>query len=182
MSVPSQATGAETDAADTAAEAAKDASSRKRKRQRVPSTVVAELEHARWRHFGWMVFGLLVGALFVIALGLVGKGIGLVLLIIAAINGRNFARTLLNEAGEIKVGTESLRVPLGLCHGETREYPFAKVKHAFFLRRAVPWTRAGPVLVIEAGDDAFSYPRDWFSSDSDQKRVVAAINRRLGRG
>jgi len=26
-----------------------------------------------------------------------------------------------------------------------------EVEHAFFLRRAVPWTRAGPVLVIEAG-------------------------------
>jgi hypothetical protein len=36
-------------------------------------------------------------------------------------------------------------------------------------------------LVIETSDERFVYPRDWFASDSDQRRVAHALGRRLGR-
>ena len=58
---------------------------------------------------------------------------------------------------------------------------FGDVTHAFFLRRAVPWTQAGPILIVEVGEAIFSYPRDWFASESEQRRILEAINRRLGR-
>ena len=180
MSETSQATGAET-SDSKAASGSGDAPGDKRKKRGFPSSVTAEFEHARWRHFGWAIFGLVVGVLFVLWLGMLGKVIGVALLVVAVLNGRNFAKTIMHPAGEIAVGAESLRIAAGLCSGETREFTYKDVKHAFFLRRAVPWTRAGPVLIIETGDEAFSYPRDWFSSDADQKRVVAAICRRLGR-
>jgi hypothetical protein len=163
------------------AEAASKSTRKGRSKERADGEVTAALEHARWRHFGWGLFGLVIGVLFVIVLGMVGKVIGVVLLIVAALAARNFAKTLMHAPGTIRVGSDSLVVPAGLCVGVEQEYPYEKVRHAFFLRRAVPWTRAGPVLVIEAGESAYSYPRDWFASESDQKRIVEAINRRLGR-
>ena len=81
-----------------------------------------------------------------------------------------------------------VELPLGLCKGDPSKFVFGDIKHAFFLRRAVPWLRAGPVLIVEAGSQIFSYPRDWFASDSDQQRVAMAINpalqirQRLGSG
>jgi hypothetical protein len=170
------------DAAD-AAEATRNEKSRKGRDRtaRADVEITAALEHARWRHFGWSVFGLVVGGLFVVVLGVIGKFVGVVLLLVAALAALNFAKTLLHVPGTIRVGTDKLVVPAGLCRGADSEYDYDVVRHAFFLRRAVPWTRAGPVLVIEAGDAAYSYPRDWFASESDQRRVVEAINRRLGR-
>ena len=41
-----------------------------------------------------------------------------------------------------------------------------RVSAAYFLRRSVPWTRAAPVLVIEADDTAYAYPRDWFVNEA----------------
>ncbi len=38
----------------------------------------------------------------------------------------------------------------------------------------------GPVLVLETKKGVFEYPRDWFAEGSDQRRVVLALNRRLG--
>jgi hypothetical protein len=104
-----------------------------------------------------------------------------VFLVIAGFATHNFVRTLLREPGVIKVGRDRLVLPSGLCRGTPKEYPFDEVHHAFFLRRAVPWTRAGPVLVVEAGEAVFTYPRDWFASESDQRRVMEGINRHLGR-
>lgn len=163
-------------------EGSKAGKKKSRSRDRADGEIVAALEHARWRHFGWGLFGLVIGGLFVVVLGTVGKVVGVVLLVVAVLAGRNFAKTLLHAPGSIRVGAETLTVPVGLCRGDEREYPYDGVRHAFFLRRAVPWTRAGPILIIEAEDAAYSYPRDWFASESDQKRVVEAINRRLGRG
>ena len=37
------------------------------------------------------------------------------------------------------------------------------------------------VLVVETARGVFEYPRDWFAGDNDQKGIVTALNRRLGR-
>jgi hypothetical protein len=74
-----------------------------------------------------------------------------------------------------------VRLPDGLCVKGARTVPWDGIRHVFFLRRSVPWARTGPILVIETEDRTFSYPRDWFASDSDQRRVAHAIFRRLGR-
>ena len=62
--------------------------------------------------------------------------------------------------------------PRGLCRGAPSKLRRADVSAVYFLRRAVPWTQAAPVLVVEAKGEAFIYPRDWFDSESDQRRIV----------
>jgi len=71
-----------------------------------------------------------------------------------------------------------VELPRGLCKGEPAAFPLDKVQHAYLLRRAVPWTRAAPVLVIEADGRAFSYPRDWFLTEADQRRIVRELHAR----
>lgn len=139
------------------------------------------LEHGRWRHFGWVVAGLLGGSFLVWRLGVVGKVVGVLLLALAVLNIYRFARTLMRGPGVIDVGDDAVVLPQALCHKDSHELAYDKIRHAFFLRRAVPWTRTGPILVIETDDRVFTYPRDWFASDSDQRRVALAINRHLGR-
>jgi len=139
------------------------------------------LEHGRWRHFGWLAVGVGLGAFLVWRLGTVGKGLGVVLLILGAVNLVRFARTLVRSAGAIAVGTDGVVLPVGLCSGQTHKVGYGGIRHAFFLRRAVPWTRTGPILIIETERGTFTYPRDWFTSDSDQRRIASAIHRRLAR-
>jgi hypothetical protein len=181
----------------------------KRRSERKPpveNSCRVQLESGRWRHFGWGAFCIVAGALLVWKLGTVGKWVGVVLILISGFSVKNFVTTLLRPAGRIEVDAEQVVLPRGLCRGEDT-VPIADVKHAFFLRRAIPWTRAGPVLVIEVirsrfteekrgnpyrhpaetEDDQriYAYPRDWFATgprgDADQKRVAAVLNRRLER-
>ena len=190
MSVSSPATGTETDAAKRDAPDAprggkegRGAAARERGREATGrETLEIHLEHARWRHFGWMVFGLVSGVLLVWIFGVVAKVIGVVLLLIALLAGYGFARTLLYTPGRIVIGDGALLLPAGLCRGIEHRFALGDVRHAFFLRRAVPWTRASPILVVEVGDRAFSYPRDWFVTERQQRRVADAINLHLGRG
>ncbi|HTE56191.1 MAG TPA: hypothetical protein VK698_35305 [Kofleriaceae bacterium] len=140
-----------------------------------------QLEHGRWRHFGWVLVGAVGGALLLWKLGAVGKALGIVLLGMSAANIYRFARTLLHPAGRIEIGDDSIVLPDGLCQKEAHTVSLDQVSHAYFLRRAVPWARTGPILMIETGEQVFTYPRDWFSSDSDQRRIALALNRRLGR-
>lgn len=181
MSATSPTTGAtaETDVAKAAAAAA----GRDRgKDTAAKEAVEVHLEHARWRHFGWMVFGLVAGVLLVWIFGIVAKVLGGLFLVIAAIAGYGFVRTLLHPPGRIVVGDGKVTLPAGLCRGVEHRFDLDQVRHAFFLRRAVPWTRASPVLVIEVADQAFSYPRDWFVSERNQRRIAEALNGHLGRG
>lgn len=138
------------------------------------------LEHGRWRHFGWLAVGGALGVFLVWKLGTVGKGFGVVLLLLGAVNLVRFARTLMRAAGAIAVGPDGVVLPSGLCSGQSHTIGYGGIRHAFFLRRAVPWTRTGPILIIETERGTFSYPRDWFTSDSDQRRIATAIHRRLG--
>lgn len=143
-------------------------------------SIEVTLEHARWRHLGWGLFGLVAGLLLVVKLGTVGQGIGALLLLVALRNGYLFVRTLLYPSGTIVVEPEQVVLPLGLCRGKAHTVPMREVKHAFFLRRAVPWTRTAPLLIIEAGGHAHVYPRDWFASESDQYRIMRTIRQHLG--
>ncbi|WP_428264043.1 hypothetical protein [Haliangium sp.] len=138
------------------------------------------LEHARFRHLGWTLFGLIVGLLFLTKLGTVGQMVGLLLLAVAARNGYSFVRTLRFDAGTIAVDGEHAILPVGLCSGRSRTVPTGELTHAYCLRRAVPWTQASPVLVIEVGDRAYVYPRDWFASESDQRRIIHVVRHHAG--
>jgi len=154
---------------------------RGRRRAADSASVEIDLEHGRWRHFGWTLFGLALGIVLVWKLGTVGKGVGILLVAIAAYNGHRFVQTLRHPAGKIRINDDGALLPEGLCRGKSPAIAVDQIRHAYFLRRAVPWTRAGPVLVVETAEQILLYPRDWFHSDSDQRRIATAINRRLSR-
>ena len=179
MSAVSPATGAERKA-HSDAESVKSG-----KRAQAETTVEVALEHGRWRHAAWVAVGVAAGGLLLWKLGAVGKGLGVILIAMALYNLRSFAMTLINVPGTIKIDADNASLPRGLCRGTPVTVPLSLIKHTFFLRRAVPWTRSGPVLVIETEHQVFAYPRDWFApgqaGDSDQRRVAMMLNRRLGR-
>jgi hypothetical protein len=173
VSAPSPATGADAPVNRQAERAGRRSGS--------ASTFQVALEDGRMRHLTWVAIGVGGGCLLLWWLGAVGKAIGVFLLAVAALHVYRFVRTLLHPAGRIEVGDQSIVLPQGLCEPSAHTVPYDQIRHAFFLRRAVPWTRTGPLLVIETSDQVFIYPRDWFSSDSDQRRIALELNRRLGR-
>jgi len=133
------------------------------------------LEHTRWRHFAWAVFGLAAGSMLIWKMGTVAQWLGAILIVLAAWAAWGFARTLIFEAGAIVVDDRRVVLPRGVCRGRPVEVERAAVRHAYLLRRAVPWTRAAPVLVIETADSAFTFPRDWFATEADQRRIIHAL-------
>lgn len=133
------------------------------------------LEHMRWRHFAWMIFGTIGGALLIWKMGTVAQWLGVGLIGLGIWSAVSFARTLLFEAGSIVVDGKRVVLPRGVCRGAPVELDRAAIAHAYLLRRAVPWTRAAPVLVIEAGEHAYLFPRDWFATEADQRRVIHAL-------
>lgn len=170
MSAPSQATGKED------ASAPQTTSARRRSAKGGFEPVDVMLEHSRWNHFGWTVFCVLLGALLIVKLGTMGKGAGVLLLLFAGYRGYKFGRTLLVPSGTIAIHADQVELPRGLCRGRAESFPSHEIRHAFLLRRAVPWTTTGPILVVEVGDRAFTYPRDWFLSESDQHRIARAVH------
>ncbi len=137
--------------------------------------VAVDLAHARGAHLRWTLVGGALGVACVIMLGTLGKGLGVVLLLLAAWAAFKLFLTYRHPPGTIVVDGDQISLPRGLCQGEPSPFKRAEVTAAYFLRRSVPWTHAAPVLVVEAGGKAFAYPRDWFASESDQRRVLDAL-------
>lgn len=136
--------------------------------------VVVHLQHARGRHARWVLLGGVLGVLCILNLGTLGKGVGFGLVLVSVWSAYHLLRTFLFSPGDIVLARDRVSLPRGLCQGAAVELPRSAVTTAYFLRRAVPWNRAAPVLVIEADGRAFLYPRDWFASEADQRRVVEA--------
>jgi hypothetical protein len=168
----SRATGAETDVSPGRA------GTTGRRRGAVTLPLEVQLEHARWRNFAWAAAGIVVAALLIGLLATVFKWLGALLLAVSGIGVWAFVMTLLHPPGRIRVSEAEVSLARGLCRGVEVTLPLDRVRHAFLLRRA---TRTGPLLVVETDDGVFTYPRDWFGSDSDQRRVALALNQRLGR-
>lgn len=168
MSVSSRATGAATKAnvrSDERDDAATDAGGR----------VAVDLAHTRGAHLRWTLIGGVLGVACVIALGTLGKVVGVVLLVTAAWAAFKLSLTYRHPPGTIVIDGDDVALPRGLCQGEPSRVKRGDVTAAYFLRRSVPWTRAAPVLVVEAGGKAYAYPRDWFVSEADQRRVLDAL-------
>lgn len=136
------------------------------------------LEHMRYRHLSWMGFGVVLGSLLIWKLGTVGQWVGVVLILVGAFATYSFVRTLIYPPGTISITGAGVELPRGLCRGEPAKFAIGDIEHAYLLRRSVPWTRAAPVLVIEAKGRAFTYPRDWFLTEADQRRIVRELHAR----
>ena len=145
---------------------------------RTPSTqseVEIDLEVSRQRFATWAVFGIVVGSLLVWKLGTVGVWVGFALIALGAYRTFQLVQTIRNEPGTIRVTASEVTLPRGLCVGKPVKVPPAEVTAVYFLRKSVPWHRTAPVLVVELGARALLFPRDWFSSEADQRHVVHAL-------
>ena len=150
-----------------------------RKRKSDPDVIAVRLAHGRTRALGWMAFGLVAGGLLMWKLGTVGKGVGVALLVLGLLNVKNVIITFLHPAGRIEVNPTEVMLPRGLCKPNPQRYGMEDIKHAFLLRRSIPWSRSGPILVIQAGTQSYAYPRDWFFAESDQRKLATVLNRHL---
>ncbi len=142
--------------------------------------VDVSLVHARWRNLFWGAAGTALGGLLIYAFGLFGWVVGGVILLLGLSSAWSFVKTLLWAPGHIAVADDEVRLTPALCSPSTVIVTVADLRHAYLIKRAVPWAVSGPVLVVEAKEHTWSYPRDWFASESDQRRVLMALNRKLG--
>jgi hypothetical protein len=136
-----------------------------------------ELEVSRQRSAGWTIFGLVLGALLIWKLGTVGVWAGIALMVTGAYHAWNLLQTFRYPPGTIVVSENEVSLPRGLCLPNPVVVAPQEVTSVYFLRRSVPWNHAAPVLIIELGARAMSFPRDWFASEADQRHVVHALLR-----
>lgn len=144
-------------------------------REASSDSVTVYLASDRNRRLVWMLGGCVLGALLALKFGTVAAAMGGVLLAVGLYHGWFFVQTLLREPGQVVIDGKGVQLPKGLCAGAPEKVAASELGAAYFLRHAVPWNRSAPVLVIEAGSRAFLYPRDWFSSEADQRRIMHAV-------
>lgn len=178
-------TGSATGDADAAARtsgAPHDAAGRPRERSgsRPVRPTQIELEVSRQRSIGWTIFGLIVGALLIHALGTVGVWFGIGLVVTGVYHAWQLVQTMLHPPGTIAVSETEVVLPRGLCMPRPVVVAPRDITAIYFLRRSVPWNRAAPVLIIELGERAMAFPRDWFASEADQRHVIHAVLRAKG--
>jgi hypothetical protein len=129
----------------------------------------------RGRRAAWMIGGTVIGGLFLWKFGTVAAAGGALLVALGLYHTWFFIQSMLHEAGTVSVDAHQAVLPTGLCRPQPEPIPAAKIGAAYFLRRAVPWNRSAPVLVIEVEGRAYLYPRDWFASEADQRRIMHAV-------
>lgn len=167
-------------ASDT--KAAKRARSREKARARDDDGPLSvALNSGRVRHAVWLAVCGALGGFLLVMFGLIGQILGAVLVVVAAVHGWQFARTLLLTHRRIEIVDEVITLPSAACGGEAPEIALSDIKHAYFLRHAAPWAATGPLLVVETEAAVHAFPRHWFSSDTDQRKVATAINHHLDR-
>ena len=149
----------------------------RKRRGAADDAVAIELEVSRQRAIGWTAFGLIVGALLMWKLGTVGVWVGVVLIVIGAFRAWELVQSFVYPPGTITVSDREVSLPRGLCMPHPVRVAPADVTAVYFLRRSVPWNRSAPVLVVEIGHHAMAFPRDWFASEADQRKVVHALLR-----
>ena len=133
------------------------------------------LEMSRQRIAGWAIGGTIVGILLILELGTVAVWGGFVLVAIGLFRAFQLAQTFMRPAGTIVVSDKEVRLPRGLHTTNPLVVAPKDITAVYFLRRSVPWNRSAPVLIIEVGDKAMVFPRDWFASEADQRHVVHAL-------
>jgi hypothetical protein len=132
---------------------------------------------SRQRTTAWAIGGVIVGILLVLKLGTVGVWAGYTLIGVGLYRAFQLVQSYRNPPGTIRVTDTEVTLPRGLHMTNPIVAPPSEVTAVYVLRRSVPWNRHAPVLVVELGVRALAYPRDWFGSEADQRRVVNALLR-----
>ena len=130
---------------------------------------------SRQRWIAWAIGGIVGGALLVLKLGTVGVWAGYVLIAIGLFRAYQLVMSFVHPAGKFIVTSKQITIPRGAYRGNPLVLEPSALSAVYFLRRSVPWNRSAPVLVIEIGDKAMAFPRDWFASEADQRHVVHAL-------
>ena len=131
----------------------------------------------RQRAAAWAVCGVIGGILLVVRLGTVAVWGGYVLIAIGLFRAVQLVMTFMYPAGSIVVSDTQVTLPRGLHRPHPITVAPSEVTSVYFLRRSVPWNRSAPLLVVELGKRALTYPREWFASEADQRHVVHALLR-----
>jgi hypothetical protein len=139
-----------------------------------------ELEVSRQRSIGWTIAGLLLGGLLIRGLGTVGVWFGMFLVAMGLYHAWQLLRTVLHPPGTIVVSDREVTLPRGPCKSRPVVVAPSEITAIYFLRRSVPWNHTAPVLIIELGDRAMAFPRDWFASEADQRHIIHAVLRAKG--
>jgi len=152
---------------------------KEKKKPATSETVKIELEVSKQRWIGWTLGGIVGGILLVLKLGTVGVWGGYVLIAIGLWRAYQLAMSFIHPPGTFIVGPDKVTLPRGAHRPRPIVVEPSAIKAIYFLRRSVPWNRSSPVLIIEVGDTAHVYPRDWFASEADQRHLVGAIRTHL---
>jgi hypothetical protein len=139
--------------------------------------IEVELEVSRGISIRWTIMGFILGGLLIWKLGTVGVWAGFALVAMGAYHAWKLAQTFLHPPGAIVISDREVSLPRGVCVPRPVLAKPSDVTAAYFLRRSVPWNRAAPVLIVELGPKAMVFPRDWFASEADQRRVIHALLR-----
>ena len=139
------------------------------------ATTEIELEVSRQRTIAWAIGGTIGGVLMILKLGTVGVWGGYAVLAWGIVCAVQLALTMIYPPGTIKVSPTEVVLPRGAHRPNPLTLAPKDVTAVYFLRRSVPWNKSSPVLVIETGDKAHIFPRDWFASEADQRHVVHAL-------
>ena len=126
---------------------------------------------------------LALGGLLLFSLGTIGQYIGGILIAFGLLRVLRVVRIGLGAEGVITLAKRAAGLPRKLCGGQDNidSVETSDILNVFYLRRSLSWIRSSPVLVVETSDRAYRYPRSWFASDYDQRRIGFAFNRALGR-
>jgi hypothetical protein len=123
----------------------------------------------------WAIGGTIGGVLMILELGAVGVWAGIAVLVWGIVRAVQLALTIIYPPGTIKVTASEVVLPRGVHRPHPLKVPPKDVTAVYFLRRSVPWNRSSPVLVVELGERAMAFPRDWFASEADQRHVIHAL-------
>lgn len=134
-----------------------------------------ELEVPRRKSAISAASGILGGILLILKLGTVGVWAGFALVAWGLYHAARVAQTFAFPPGAIVFKGGQLELPRGPHRGKPVLVEASTVTAAYMLRRSVPWNTSSPVLVVELGDKAYVYPRDWFASEAEQRRVLNAL-------
>jgi hypothetical protein len=140
-------------------------------------TLEVELIGSRQRSIGWVVGGIVLGVILITHLGTVGVWTGYALVAWGVVHALLLVRSFVWPVGTIVVTEREVSLPRGPHRGRPVVVKPADVTAVYLLRKAVPWNKAAPVLVVELGTRALLFPRDWFATEADQRHVVHALLR-----